>query len=66
MTDPTKTTEGQLLLNARAAAAALSICERMLWQLTKEGRIHCTRIGRRVLYDRRDLVAFIDAQKGGE
>ena len=65
MTDHDKTTE-PLLLDARAAAAALSICERTLWQLTKDGLIHPTRIGRRVLYDRRDLVAFIDAQKGGE
>ena len=56
----------QLLLSARDAAKALSLCERTLWQLTKDGAIPCVRCGRRVLYDPRDLGQWIDRQKGGE
>lgn len=55
----------QLLLSVRDAAKALAICERKLWELTKRGEIHCVRIGRRVLYDPRDLTRWIDGEKGG-
>ncbi len=56
----------KLLLNARDAAAALSIGQRKLWQLTIAKAIVCVRIGRRVLYDPRDLTAYIDRQKEGQ
>lgn len=52
-----------LLLDAKAAAAALSISARTLWTLTNSGTIPCVRIGRAVRYDMRDLVAFIDRSK---
>ena len=63
MTEQT-TFEQKLLLSARDASKALSICERTLWGMTKRGEILCVRCGCRVLYDPRDLVAFIDARKG--
>ncbi|HUT58339.1 MAG TPA: helix-turn-helix domain-containing protein [Phycisphaerae bacterium] len=54
-----------LLLSAFRAAKALDISERKLWELTDpRGPIPCVRIGRRVLYDPRDLQAYIDQQKG--
>ena len=53
----------KLLLNARDAAAVLSIGQRKLWELTNTKAIPCVRIGRRGLYDPHDLEAFIDAQK---
>jgi len=57
----------KLLLSAREAARALSICEKTLWSLTRpRGNLPCVRIGRRCLYDPRDLEAWIGAQnKGG-
>lgn len=60
------TTHTPMLLTARDAANALAICERTLFTLTKRGDIRAVRIGTRVLYDPRDLRAFIDARKGGE
>ena len=55
----------KLLLNARDAAKALSIGQRKLWELTNTKAIFCVRIGRRVLYDPRDLRAYIDERKEG-
>ncbi|HUU92559.1 MAG TPA: helix-turn-helix domain-containing protein [Phycisphaerae bacterium] len=65
MTDQTTQTP-RLLLSAREGARALSVSERTLWERTKTGEIPCVRIGRRVLYDVRDLVAYIDRQKGAQ
>ena len=63
-----------LALRPREAAKALGISPRLLWQLTKDGRIPCVRIGgtkrRTVLYPLADLQAWLTrlaAQaKGGE
>ena len=55
----------RLLMSARHAAKALGISERTLWALTKSREIRHVPIGRRVLYDRRDLCAFIDRRKVG-
>jgi len=63
--DPAETAPAAkpLLLNARRAAAALSISPRLLWQLTKDGQVPHVRIARRVLYDPADLRAWIEARK---
>ena len=53
----------RLLLSASEASRSLGICERSLWQLTKDFALPCVRIKRRVLYDPRDLTAFIEQQK---
>lgn len=60
--------ERRLLIPAREAAAALSICEKTLWSMTEpRGDLPAVRVGRRVLYDPDDLRRWIDAQKkGGE
>ncbi len=54
----------KLLLSEKEAADALGICPRTLWGLMKARQIRCVRIGRRVLYDPRDLQAWIDRKKG--
>jgi hypothetical protein len=58
----------RLLLSAREAAAALSICEKTLWSITRpRGDLPCVRIGRRVLYSVVELNRRIGApEKGGE
>lgn len=52
------------LLTANDAAAYLTISPRTLWSLTKNGQIHCIRIGRSVRYAIDDLDEFISARKG--
>ena len=56
----------KLLLAAREAAEALSVCEKTLWSLTQpRGDLPCVRIGRRVLYDVADIRKWIESKKGG-
>jgi len=65
MTDQAPTMPA-LLLSARDAARSLGVCEKTLWSVTQpRGDIPCVRISRRVLYDPRDLLAWIDKRKGG-
>ncbi len=52
----------KLLLDAREAARALSICPRTLHTLTASGRIPAVRLGRRVLYPLAALQKFIDVE----
>ena len=57
----------KLLLSAKEAAAALAICEKTLWSYTApRGAIPAVRIGKRCLYDVRDLLRAVDSMKGGE
>lgn len=59
----------RLLLTARAAAEALAISPRMLWELTRRGELTPIRVGgrgiaaRALRYDMRDLLAWIDRLK---
>jgi len=59
LTTPTLT----LLLDLRAAAKSLSISARTLHGLAVRGEVRSVRIGRRRLFDPRDLTALIDARK---
>jgi excisionase family DNA binding protein len=52
-----------MLLTARQAAKALSVCEKTLWTLAQRGEIPAVRIGRAVRYDPRDLDAWIQRAK---
>jgi len=54
-----------LLMSARDTARALSICEKTLWALTRDGKLPCVRIGRAVRYDVQDVRRFIEAAKSG-
>lgn len=59
----TATPTTPMLLDVHRTAKSLGIGERKLWSLTNCREIRCVRIGRRVLYDPRDLTAYIDGQK---
>jgi|tagenome__1003787_1003787.scaffolds.fasta_scaffold18504966_2 excisionase family DNA binding protein len=59
----TQKTAEKLLLDCREAAERLSISARTLWMLTKAGQIAHVKAGRRVLYDPRDLTAWIDRNR---
>jgi excisionase family DNA binding protein len=52
-----------MLLTAADAAKTLRLSPRTLFTLTAKGCIQAVRIGRRVLYCRSDLEAFIDRQR---
>ena len=52
-----------LLLTCREAAAALQVCEKTLWTLTRDGKLPAVRIGRSVRYSVDDLRRFIEASK---
>jgi excisionase family DNA binding protein len=52
----------RLALRPREAAKALSISERTLWSLTKEGRIPHIRIGRAIVYPVDSLRAWLAAK----
>jgi excisionase family DNA binding protein len=52
-----------LLLTARQTAAALQVCEKTLWSLTRDGKLPAVRIGRAVRYDLADVRRFIEASK---
>ncbi len=64
MSNTSATTQSKLLLSARDAARALSICQKTLWSNTyPRGSIPSVKIGARVLYDPDDLRRWINAQK---
>lgn len=58
METETKSVE-RMLITAREAAAALGVCERTLYSLTKRGEIPAVHIGRAVRYDIESLKQFI-------
>ena len=53
----------RLLLNRRQTTRAMGISVRLLDTFTKANDIPHVRIARRVLYDPRDLSAWIEAKK---
>ncbi len=55
----------RLLIDVRDAAKALSICERTLATLTKEGQIPHTRLRGRVLYAPHVLRGWIEGKTQG-
>ena len=56
--EPTQQIE-PLAVGAREAARLLSISERSLWSLTKDGKIHAARVGRKLLYSVDELKRFV-------
>lgn len=52
-----------LLVSEPRAAEMLGISERTLWSLAASGEVPFLKIRTRKLYDVRDLVAWINAQK---
>lgn len=54
-----------LLLTYKQAGELMGVSDRTVWQLVKDGKLPAVRIGAAVRIDRRDVIAFIDGQKGG-
>ncbi|WP_428388487.1 helix-turn-helix domain-containing protein [Mucisphaera sp.] len=54
-----------LLLNDREAAKSLSISTRYLWELANRGEIPSVKLGRRRLYPRDELKAWVDRRSSG-
>jgi excisionase family DNA binding protein len=52
------------LLTAREAEKYLSVSPRKLWEMKNTGEIPCVRLGRALRYDRQQIDAWIDRQKG--
>jgi len=52
-----------LLLTVRETAAALALCEKSVWALTRDGKLPVVRIGRAVRYSRDDILTFIRTAK---
>ena len=61
---PAQPAPAPLLLTARQAAAALQVCQKTLWALTRAGKLPAVHIGARgIRYDVGDLRAFIEKAK---
>lgn len=56
--------DAPLLVPRPVAAKWLGVCPNTIGNLQRRGELVPVRIGSRVLFDRRDLLAFIDARKG--
>jgi len=52
-----------LLIDSRAAALALSISARTLWELTARGELQVVRVGRLVRFSPADLATFVAARR---
>jgi excisionase family DNA binding protein len=53
------------LLTSKEAAQLLGVSARTVWGFTARGEIPVVRIGRAVRYDPKDIVDFIERNKGG-
>jgi excisionase family DNA binding protein len=51
------------LLTYSETAKLLRVSDRTVWGLCKRGELAAVRIGQSVRIDRRDLLAFVEAQK---
>jgi excisionase family DNA binding protein len=47
------------LLRPEEAARFLRVSERTLWELSRQGKLECVRVGRSVRYSREALAAFV-------
>jgi excisionase family DNA binding protein len=52
-----------LLLSIKEAAITLGVCERTIWTLAQERQLPHVRVGRRVLFSRAALEAWITRQE---
>ncbi|MCR9232970.1 MAG: helix-turn-helix domain-containing protein [bacterium] len=58
----TTTQESPVLITEKEAARLLGCCERSVWQLRKDGKLRCVKIGTAVRYARTELDRFIQEQ----
>ena len=62
-TPPTIAPAPRLLLRPADAAEVVGLSERLLWSLTKAGKIPVLRIGRATRYALKDLEEWIERQR---
>ena len=62
-TDPNSTATAPWLIDRREASRLLGVCPNTVSNLQRQGELAPVRIGSRVLFDRRDLLAFIQSRK---
>jgi excisionase family DNA binding protein len=58
-------TQTPLLLSLKQAAQALSLSERTVWTMVQTGDLPHLRVGRRLLFSRAALEAWIEKQQSG-
>lgn len=57
-----KTHEPPVLITEKEAARLLGCCERSVWQMRKDGKIRCVKIGTAVRYARSEIDRFVESQ----
>lgn len=58
----TATQEQRITLTEKDVAQMLGVSDRTVWQLRKDGKIRCIKIGASVRYTRAEVDRFIEAQ----
>ena len=58
----TTTHEPPVLITEKETARLLGCCERSVWQMRKDGKIRCVKIGTAVRYARSEIDRFVDSQ----
>ncbi|MFH1300685.1 MAG: helix-turn-helix domain-containing protein [Planctomycetota bacterium] len=62
----TNTHEPPVLITEKETARLLGCCERSVWQLRKDGKIRCVKIGKAVRYARTEIDRFVASQMDQE
>ena len=57
--------QGRGALTYRQAAKALSVCERSVWQLVRDGKLRSFNVGRAVRIPASELDRFVESQTQG-
>ena len=58
----TTTHEPPVLTTEKETARLLGCCERSVWQMRKDGKIRCVKIGTAVRYARSEIDRFVESQ----
>lgn len=53
-----------MLYSRRQVAAMLGLCEKSVWQLSRDGKLPIVRLGRAVRHDAADVRRLIESAKG--
>lgn len=57
----THTHEPPVLITEKEVARLLGCCERTVWQMRKDGKIRCVKIGTAVRYARSEIDRFVES-----
>lgn len=62
----TSSNEPPVLITEKETARLLGCCERSVWQLRKDGKLRCVKIGKAVRYARSEIDRFVQDQMNQE